>query len=147
MGHQLSKYFTYVATYLEPPHHCKKAKIVKHSEINKNSFIRFLPSATKLRRLCFYTCLSVILFTGGGGLPQCMLGYHTPLNRHPPTQDQTPHRDQAAPRTMHPPPGTRHPHPRPGPGTPPRDQALPSRRLLLRTVRILLEWILVHPAV
>ena len=25
----------------------------------------FLPSATKLRRLCFYTCLSVILFTGG----------------------------------------------------------------------------------
>ena len=25
-----------------------------------------LPSATKLRRLCFYTCLSVILFTGRG---------------------------------------------------------------------------------
>ena len=28
-----------------------------------------------LQRLCFYTCLSVILFTGGWGcLPQCMLG-------------------------------------------------------------------------
>ena len=26
---------------------------------------QFLPSATKLQRLCFYTCLSVILFTGG----------------------------------------------------------------------------------
>ena len=36
---------------------------------------------------CFYTCLSVILFTGGF-LPQCMLGYthpwaDTPLGRHP----------------------------------------------------------------
>ena len=38
---------------------------------------------------------SVILFTGGrGGLPQCMLGYHTP-------QDQagTPPQDQTSPRT------------------------------------------------
>ena len=26
----------------------------------------YLPSATKLRRLCFYMSLSVILFTGGG---------------------------------------------------------------------------------
>ena len=53
-----------------------------------------LLSATKLRRLCFYTCLSVILFTGGG-LPQCMLGYHPPGTRHPPGADP------------------------PGPGTPP----------------------------
>ena len=35
----------------------------------------FLPSATKLRRLCFYSCLSV----HGRGLPQCMLGCHPPL--------------------------------------------------------------------
>ena len=34
-----------------------------------------LPSATKLRRVCFYTCLSV---HRGGGVPQCMLGYHPP---------------------------------------------------------------------
>ena len=79
---------------------------------NANNFI-LLPSATKLRRLCFYTCVCP---RGGGGLPQCrglpqcMLGYH------------------------HHPPRTRHP----------RDQAPPSRRLLLRTVRILLECILVH---
>ena len=73
----------------------------------------YLPSATKLRRLCFYTCLSV----HGGGQPQCMLVYHP--------------REQA-------PPGTRHP---------PQDQAPPlpkNRRLLLRTVRILLECILVY---
>ena len=54
---------------------------------------------------------------GGGGLPQCMLG----CQHHPP------------PRSRHP-PGSRHPtwsrHP-------------PSRRLLLRMVRILLECILV----
>ena len=54
------------------------------------TYYMLLPSATKLRRLCFYTCLSVILFTGRG-LPQCMLGYHTPrpapLTRHPPGAD------------------------------------------------------------
>ena len=38
-----------------------------------------LPSATKLRRLCFYRCLSV----HGGDLSQCILGY-TPLGRHIP---------------------------------------------------------------
>ena len=37
-----------------------------------------------LRRLCFYTCLSVILFTGGGCLPQCMLGYTPPGKQTPP---------------------------------------------------------------
>ena len=75
-----------------------------------------LPSATKLRKLCFYRCLSV----DRGGLPQCMLGYpleQTPQEQHPP-----------------PPPGTRHP-PRPGtpsdqaplePGTP-RTRHPPSR--------------------
>ena len=78
-----------------------------------------LLSATKLRRLCFYTCLSVILFTGGsasvhGGMPL------------PPPWDQAP-------------PGTRHP---PGPGTPWGEDP-PSRQLLLWTVRILLECILV----
>ena len=52
------------------------------------------------------------------GLPQCMLGYH------PPPREQTP------------PPGANTP---PGAGTIPP----PSRRLLLRTVRILLESILV----
>ena len=104
-------------------------------------------------RLCFYTCLSVILFKGGSasvhaGIPS------TPL---PEKQTQTPQ----GPGT--PTPGTRNPQPRPSnpqtrhhPGSrPPRDQAPPradtprdqgppgSRRLLLRTVRIILECILV----
>ena len=58
----------------------------------------FLLSAKKLRRLCFYMCLS---FSPQGGLPQCMLGYHPPrhqANTPPgpgnPLQDQTPPWDQ-----------------------------------------------------
>ena len=82
----------------------------------------FLPSATKLRRLGFYTYLSVILFTGG--LPQCMLGYQPPRTRHSPEQtlppEQTPRsRPLLGPGTPHPGPGTLPP---PGPGTPPRQQ-------------------------
>ena len=42
------------------------------------SLLQFLPSATQLRRLCFYRCLSA----HWGGLPQCMLGY--------PPQEQAP---------------------------------------------------------
>ena len=74
-------------------------------------------SATKLRRLCFYTCLSVH-GGGGGGLPQCMLRYHP--------QEQTPPWEQTPPRTR-----------------PPWEQTPPSRWLLLQMVRILLERILV----
>ena len=85
----------------------------------KNSF---LASATKLRRLCFYTCLSV---HREGGLPQCMLGYHHP---HPPLE-QAPPQEQAPPGADNPPPRKQ---------TPP-----PSRWLLLQTVRIILECILV----
>ena len=74
-----------------------------------------LPSATKLRRLCFYTCLSVILFTGGGnyrgskasasvhaGIPILFTGGSAQCrDRHPP--EQAPPRDQApAPRDRHP---------------------------------------------
>ena len=36
-----------------------------HCRIAIVFLLTFLPSATKLQRLCFYTCLSVILFTGG----------------------------------------------------------------------------------
>ena len=96
---------------------------------------------TKLRRLCFYTCLSV----HRGSLPQCMLGYHTPRTRYspgpgtpwdwaPPIPDTPRTRqppNQVPPRTRHPlgpgtpqdqaPHRTRHPT---GPGTP-QDQAPP----------------------
>ena len=86
-------------------------KSVKPSEITFSrqtvlEGILILPSATKLQRLCFYTCISV----HKGGVPA-----------------------QVPPRTRYL-PCTRYPL---GPGTP------PSRRLLLRTVRILLEGIIV----
>ena len=57
-----------------------------------------------LRRLCFYTCLSFILFTGG-------------------VPDQVPPRDQVHPPGPGTPPGARYP---PGPGTPPWDQVHPG---------------------
>ena len=76
-----------------------------------NAFL--LPSATKLRRLCFYRHLSVHT---GGCLSQCMLGYHT----HTPPEQTPP--EQTPPQSRHP----------------------PERRPLLRTVRILLECILVY---
>ena len=60
---------------------------------------------------------------GGGGLPQCMLGYH-----HHPLLEQAPPREQAPPWSRH----------------PPRADTPPGRWLLLRTVRILLECILVN---
>ena len=40
--------------------------------INTNYWVALLPSATKLRRLCFYTCLSV---HGGGGSASVHAGY------------------------------------------------------------------------
>ena len=49
-----------------------------------------------LRRLCFYTCQSVILFTEGC-LPQCMMGYT------PPPGSRHPLRKQTSPRSRHPP--------------------------------------------
>ena len=107
---------------------------------------QYLPSATKLRRLCFYTCLSVILFTGGStwaGTP----GPGTPPGQvHPPGQIHPPGRYTpqagAPPRTrythplgqVHPPwagtpPGQVHPlgqaHPH-RPGTPPQTRYTPG---------------------
>ena len=93
-------------------------------------------SATKLQRLCFYTCLSFC--SQGGGSASVHVGM-PPWPCFPRDQALCPW-DQAHPsRTRHP-PGTRHTPP--GPGTPPGTRH-PPRRLLLRTVRILLECILV----
>ena len=94
-----------------------------------NLFVRALfSSATKLRRLCFYTCMSV------------HWGY---LGRYPP-EPGTPPRTRYTPQSRYTPPEQVH---SPGPGTPrirytPQVHP-PSRRVLLRTVRILLECILV----
>ena len=65
---------------------------------------------------------------GWGCLPQCMLGYHTPQSRHPPGSRYPPGAD----------PPTGADTPQLGADTP-----LPEIRPLLRTVRILLECILV----
>ena len=129
-----------------------------------------------------YVFTGVCLSTSGGGcLPQCMLGCHTPGSRHTPTHPlsrippgQTPARsrhppehtpwsrhppEQTCPPSRHP-PGSRHPweqtplgadtlrsrHPQqttPGAGIPPGKRTPRSRQPLLRTVRILLECILV----
>ena len=70
-----------------------------------------------------YVFTPVCLSTGG--LPQCLLGYHPPRADTPPWPLP---RDQGPLGSRYP-PGSRHPP--------------PSRRLLLRTVRILLECILV----
>ena len=98
--------------------------------------------------------LFVILFTGGGVLPQCMLGYppgtrQTPSDQTPPPPpdqtppptprsdtlpqdqadppDQTPPWDQADPLDQTPPPTTRQ-TPLPGSDTPPPREADCSRR-------------------
>ena len=82
-----------------------------------NNEASLLPSATRLRRLCFYTYLSV----HGGGVRREYLGRHTPRTRHTPTG-------------KHPPPGI----------TILGKHSPPRRRLTLRTARVLLECILVH---
>ena len=67
----------------------------------------YLPAATKLGQGNVFTgvCDSV----HRGGLPQCMLGYHTPQTRHPPGPGTPPR--PGTPRISHttPPPKTRHP--------------------------------------
>ena len=82
-----------------------------------NNEVNLLPSATRLRRLCFYTCLSVHRGVWGStwaGTPPDQA--HTPPGKHPPLGITTPGKHILPPR----------------------------RRLTLQTVRILLECILVH---
>ena len=78
-------------------------------------WFRFLPSATKLRRLCFYKRVSV---HRGEYLTR-----YTPRTRYTPPWDQVHPLDQVHP------PGTRYPPTRYplGPGTHPPDQVHPSR--------------------
>ena len=99
----------------------------------------YLPSTTKLRRLFLHLSVSYSVHRGGepGQVPPPGPGT-SPRAGTPPRQVHclpsryTPGRytpqDQVYP---------------PGPGTPPRTRCTPRRRLLLRTVRILLECILV----
>ena len=129
-----------------------------------------LPSATKLRRLCFYGRLCV--HRGVGVSASMDSGIHTPPGAAPP--DQTPPQSRPPREQIHPPrsrhprdqtpptpeqtsPGSRHPPEQTPPWSrhplwsrhlpwsrPPQSRHPPPEiRSLLRTVRILLECILV----
>ena len=69
----------------------------RRSHVALGDFHVFLPSATKLRRLCFYNCLS-FCHSVHAGIP------HPPPGPGTPRPGPGTHRDQT-------PPGTRHPSP------------------------------------
>ena len=79
-----------------------------------------------------YVFTPVCLSTGGGGLPQCMLGYQppgpdTPLGPDPPGTRHPPQDQATPPGTRHPPKTRYLPHQAPlGPGSP-QDQAPPEQ--------------------
>ena len=117
-----------------------------------------LPSATKLRRLCFYRRVSV--HTGGMVSASVHAEIPHPTRSKPPPEQTPPSRhtqEQTPPWSRHLLPGadtsplSRHPHSHPWEQTPPRadippgsrQPPPPERRPLLQTVRILLECILV----
>ena len=117
----------------QPCLHLVEAYVLYRVEYSFTFGELFLPSAMKLQRLCFYRCLSV----HSGGLPQCMLGYTPP---RPPPSRHTPPKEQTLPQSRHP-LESRHP---PEADTPLEQTTPPVKRPLLRTVRILLECILVY---
>ena len=84
------------------------------------SLLSYYRPQTKFAKVVFLH-VSVILSTGGG-LPQCMLGYH------PPGAGTTPPPEQIPPRSRHPP-----------------EQCMLGDTANRREVRILLECILVLP--
>ena len=114
--------------------HVKKTEVLKTGPTVSACIL--LQSATKLRRLCFYRRLSV----HRGGVPDQV---------HTPPEEQTPPGTRYTPWSRHPPRARFTPqdqvHPPPGPGTPPRTRYTPPSEIrpLLRTVRIILECILV----
>ena len=96
-----------------------------------------------LQRLCFYTCLSVILFTGEFCLSACWDGRaprsrppgsrHPLRSRHPPGPETPQEPESDTPSSRHPPPGA---------DAPPAQSMLGYKSNNL-AVRILLECILV----
>ena len=95
-------------------------------------FIHLFTSRKRnLQRLCFCTCLSVILFTGGGGVSASVhAGIHPPW--HTPPRTDTPWAN--TPLGVDTPPGSKHPPPA---------QCMLGNTANKRAVRILLECILV----
>ena len=151
----------------------KRPSFSSNTNYFKNTCDIFTASKRSLRRFCFYTCLSVILFTGGVCLSACwdtppgadppradtpradpLPEADTPRSRHPPGADpppeQTPSQKQTPPEAdtlqeQIPPHRLTSPRSRP---SPPRSRSLPAQCILgdtgnKRAVRILLECILV----
>ena len=108
----------------------------------------FTARKRSLRRLCFYTCLLFILFTGGV-YPRHPPGRHAPPARHHPPGQTPPRADTPLGRYPHlgrHPPGQTPPlgrHP-PGLSTPPWTKYTPQDTVNARAVRILLECKLVQ---
>ena len=86
-------------------------KLCSHPSICMLLHAIFTARKRSLRRLCFYTCLSVILFTWGVCLSACWdssphpqeqtpLGADTPRSRHPGADTPSPGAD--TPRSKHP---------------------------------------------
>ena len=132
-------------------HSCKMVIVMSHDVGNS---VVFTGRKRSLRRLCFYTCLSVHGRVSGQVHPP---GKYTPLSGqiHPPGQVHPTSWAGTPPRQVHPPgrytPQQVHSPGRytPGAGTPP---TLPREQCMLgdagnkRAVRILLECILVNIA-
>ena len=80
--------------------------------------LHFITGRNEVVAKVIFLHLSVILFTGEAGcLPQCMLGYHIPWNRHPlgsrhPTPEQTPPSRSRHPSEQTPTQEQTHPLPR-----------------------------------
>ena len=142
-------------------------------EVFRKDFMRrvvviYLPSATKLRRLCFYRRLSVHGGGGGGGVSASVHARiphpqkqtpppkqtppqsrqppkaDTPQSRHPPEADTPPRADTPRadnPQEQTPPPKADTPQ---RADIPPKSRHPPEIWPLLRTVHILLECILVY---
>ena len=124
----------------------------------------FTARKRSLRRLCFYTCLSFILFTGGVGIPACNgptppPEWRTTTPPNPPQMETPRMEKQPPPQMENPPPDGEPPTPpdgEPPNGEPPQMEKPPRWRTIpppmenhplpmvtVRAVRILLECILV----
>ena len=102
---------------------CMKPDDFLEANMVANYLTHIITGRNEVVAKVMFLLVSVILLTGGGGLPQCMLGYHpppilgadtaprkqtprSPQSRHPPWSRYPPEHTQALEQT---PPWSRHP--------------------------------------